>query len=373
MHGIFSLHVGYNLKPNRIGGKNINNFNDNFRTKKLIAAAALSAALLSTAVSVLSGTGSAEIGAPSPAASAAISPASAAENIGAAAENNSAEGDAEGGAVSREDGADMLLAPDQPRLSADETSGIMNVLLIGTDERLPDSDDQGRGDVTLLCSLDMDTGKVKLVSFERSTAVPWPGHGDVMLTNSYSYGGAELTTSAVSSCFRVDIAGYIHMDFDGFKEIIDALGGVDIDLSAEEAQALTEDSLTEIWFSEGTNHLDGDGALRYCRLRRIDDNWQRVARQRNTVQAILTQAKGMSLTEMTGLARTALEHVDTNLSKRQLAALLLSAPKFVGAEAEQLTIPDRENISVYDGVDESVTGCDYQAESERLRSFLYGE
>lgn len=328
----------------------------------------MGAALISTAVAAFSGAGDAKAAAPEPAVSSSVSPAGMTE--APKAESN---GGQSSGAGILNDAAGILLAPDQPRLSADETSGIMNVLIIGTDERLPDDDDLGRGDVTMLCSLDLDTGEVKLVSFERSTAVPWPGHGDVMLTNSFAYGGAELTTSAVSQCFRVDIAGYVHIDFDGFKKIIDALGGVDIELTAEEAQALTEDCYTEIWFSEGTNHLDGDGALRYCRLRRIDDNWQRVARQRATVQAILTKAKGLSLGRLTKLAQTALPLIDTNLSSRQLASLLVSAPKFAGAEAEQLTIPDRENIRVYDGVDEDVTGCDYLAESERLKSFLYGE
>lgn len=270
-----------------------------------------------------------------------------------------------------ESAVDRLLGPSQPRLSADEKSGIINILLIGTDERLDGYDDLGRGDVTMLCSLDKSRGTVKLVSFERSTAVPWPGHGDVMLTNSYAYGGAELTKSCVENCFHVDIAGYIHIDFDGFKDVVDAMGGVDIELTRAEAEALTEDTYNSVWFSEGTNHLDGDGALRYCRLRRIDDNWARVARQRNTVQAILSKAKTLGLAEISKLAEVVLPMVDTDLSKRELASLLISAPKFIGATAEQMTIPDREHIWMYDGADESVTGCDYGSESARLRNFLY--
>lgn len=270
-----------------------------------------------------------------------------------------------------ESAVDKLLGPSQPRLSAEEKSGIINILLIGTDERLEGYDDLGRGDVTMLCSLDKTRGTVKLVSFERSTAVPWPGHGDVMLTNSYTYGGAELTKSCVENCFHVDITGYIHIDFDGFKDVIDAMGGVDIELTRAEAEALTEDTYNNIWFSEGANHLDGDGALRYCRLRRIDDNWARVARQRNTVQAILSKAKTLGLAEISKLAEVVLPMVDTDLSKRELASLLISAPKFIGAEAEQMTIPDREHIWMYDGADESVTGCNYGNESARLRDFLY--
>lgn len=309
--------------------------------------------------SIKSGQGAAVAPSPTPAAS----PRSTAENAAV----TPGVGDAHDSVVSK------LLGPSQPRLNAEEQSGIINILLIGTDERLHDSDDLGRGDVTMLCSLDRDSGSVKLVSFERSTAVPWPGHGDVMLTNSFTYGGAELTTDSVRNCFRVDIAGYVHMDFEAFQQAIDALGGVDIELTRAEADALTEDTYTQTWFSEGMNHLDGDGALRYCRLRRIDDNWQRVARQRSTVQAILSKTKGLTLAQLNTLAEKVLPLIDTDLSKRQLASLLIAAPKFIGAEAAQMTIPDRDNIWMYNGADEGVTGCNYKAESERLHEFIYGK
>lgn len=266
-----------------------------------------------------------------------------------------------------------LLGPEQSALGGDERSGIINILLIGTDELLPDSDDLGRGDVTMLCSLDRTSGDIKLVSFERSTAVPWQGHGDVMLTNTFTYGGAELTTDSVRNCFRVDIAGYVHFDFQSFCAVIDALGGVDIELTAAEAQALTEDTYSELWFSEGVNHLTGEGALRYCRLRRIDDNWQRTERQRKTVQAALNAARSLRLSQLDELAEASLPLIDTDLSVRQLASLLLAAPKFVGAQTQQLTVPDRANIRVHDGYDKDVTGCDYKYESERLHKFLYGE
>lgn len=343
-----------------MGGTNIKNIN----IRKLIAAVAMTTALACTAGAMISAGAphaAAETPAPTPGQAAdlpASSPSATPSRAPTAAEIH-------------ESAVEKLLGPRQPQLSTDEKNGIINILLIGTDERLADSDDLGRGDVTMLCSLDKTRGTVKLVSFERSTAVPWPGHGDVMLTNSYAYGGAELTKSCVENCFHVGINGYVHMDFEGFKDIINAIGGIDIELTRAEAEALTEDTYNNIWFSEGMNHLDGDGALRYCRLRRIDDNWARVARQRTAVQAMLAKAKTLGLAEISNLAEVLLPLIDTDLSKRELASLLISAPKFMGAEAEQMTIPDREHIWMYDGADESVTGCNYGAESTRLREFLY--
>ncbi|MBQ8216547.1 MAG: LCP family protein [Oscillospiraceae bacterium] len=249
--------------------------------------------------------------------------------------------------------------------------GVVNILLIGTDEQYSEND-KGRGDVTLLCSLNRDSGSVKLVSFERSIGMPWPEHGDVMLTNTYAYGGAELMCQDISRAFRVDIDGYVQLDFEGFCSIIDSLGGVDILLGAEEAKAMTEDTYNEIWYSEGLNHLDGESALRYCRLRRIDDNWHRVERQRYLVSSIISQAKNLRLGQIKELAHAAMEHVNTSLTKPQLAALLVKAPRFIRAELQQMTIPNRNNVWTYNSGEETVTGCDFGAESRRLNEFIYG-
>ena len=314
-----------------------------FNIRKLIAGAALASAIVCTAVSGAAAGRSARQNAAAPSEAPSNTPA-AAETPGGVAARLADGTERRENAISKLFGADAARGD-----SAADESSIINILLIGTDELLPDSDDLG------------------------STAVPWAGHGDVMLTNSFTYGGAELTTDSVRNCFRVDVAGYVHFDFESFREIIDALGGIDVELTAEEAAALTEDTYTEVWFSEGTNHLDGDGALRFCRLRRIDDNWERVARQRRAVQAVLTRAKSLRLTQIDDVAAAVLPLIDTDLSARQLASLLLAAPWFIGTEAEQLTIPDRDSIWVHDGYDDDVTGCDYGHESERLRVFLYGE
>jgi len=254
----------------------------------------------------------------------------------------------------------------------DEIEGIVNILLIGTDELCTTYDDQGRGDVTLLCSVNSDNKTVKLISFERSTGVSWPGHGDIMLTSAYAYGGSELTADSLCRGFDIELDGYVHVDFEGFSKIIDAMGGIDIYLTAEEAQAVTEDLWYEQTLTEGDCHLDGAAALKYCRLRRIDDNWNRVRRQRNAIQAVINKGRTLRAAGVKKLAEAAIPLVDTNLSKKQLASLIFSAPKFVGVQAEQMTVPDRNRIWTYEGIEGSVTGYDRSYESERIRQFIYG-
>ncbi len=233
------------------------------------------------------------------------------------------------------------------------SKNIINVLLIGSDYRIPNTSDPGRADVTMLCSLNKKTGDIKLISFERGIMVEVPGVGTELLTHSFHYGGAELTTQLLRDYFLLDIAGYAHVDFDTFSQLVDAVGGVDIEITDAESYALG--------VKPGWNHLDGKTALSYCRLRSIDSNWGRIARQRTTVQAILNQVKDMNLSELNSLAETILPLIHTDLSKAEITSILLNAPKFLGATAEQMAVPDNNNQN-----------CDFQYETDRLREFIYG-
>lgn len=240
---------------------------------------------------------------------------------------------------------------------------VVNVLFLGTDMRIPNTSDPGRADCTMICSLNKATGEVKLISFERGIMVPVPDHGMDLLTNSFRWAGPEYTQSIFRDYFLLDVAGYAQVDFDAFTQIIDAIGGIDVKLTEAEAWAINNAAGTRL--VEGTNHLDGKLALRYCRLRKIDSNWVRIERQRNAIQAVLYKVKGLSLSELDKLADQILPLVHTNLTKDQITALLVAAPKFLGATAEQMTVPDR--------VPGKGAYCDFQKEAERLKLFLYGE
>lgn len=231
-------------------------------------------------------------------------------------------------------------------------NNVVNVLLIGSDYRIPNTSDPGRADVTMLCSLNKKTGEINLVSFERGIMVEVPGVGIDLLTHSFHWGGAELTTNIIRDYFLLDVAGYAHVDFDSFESLVDAVGGVDITLTEAEAGRLH--------LKTGLNHLNGAQALSYCRLRSIDSNWQRIARQRTTVQAILNQVKDMKLSELDKLADKVLPLIHTDLSKTEITSLLMSAPKFLGKTAGQMAVPDHNDQH-----------CDFQYEHDRLQAFLY--
>lgn len=244
---------------------------------------------------------------------------------------------------------------------------VVNILLIGSDMRMKHTDDIGRGDVTMLCSLNTRTGAVKLVSFERGTGVPWEGHDWTMLTSFYRFNGPAATTRVVGECFQIDFDGYAHVDFDSFREIINAIGGVDVELDRAEAGALTN-SAKQRYFKEGVNHLDGEAALDFCRLRSIDSNWQRTGRQRRTIQAVLTKAKGMNLKQLNDLADTVLPMIDTDLSNETITRLMMNLTKFAGATADQMVVPDRDHILPGGN---GYNKADFEYESGRIRELLY--
>ena len=149
---------------------------------------------------------------------------------------------------------------------------------------------------------------------------------------------------------------YVKMNFSAVRDVIDAMGGIDV-----YSPVAFSSSISNYSYIKGWNHLNGKEALNYCRLRSIDSNWGRIARQRTTVQAILNQVKDMNLAELNSLAETILPLIHTDLSKAEITSILLSAPKFLGGTAEQMAVPDHNNQL-----------CDFQYETDRLRAFIYG-
>lgn len=260
-----------------------------------------------------------------------------------------------------------------PEGEATESRDVVNILFLGSDFRMPGTNDPGRADAIMLCSLNKKEGTVKLVSFERAIGVPIPDRPSDLLTHSFHYGGAELTTDIVRECFRLDIDGYANVDFDSFIQVIDALGGVDIELSADEAWAISgESDYGARYFNPGVNHLDGVAALSYCRLRAIDSDWMRITRQRATIKAVVDKVKTLSLSELNDLADTVLPLVKTDLTMTQIASLLLAAPRFLHAEVEQRSIPDSSQVWGYTNeVGRALFGCDFEACADELDRFLY--
>ena len=281
---------------------------------------------------------------------------------------------------------------------------VLNILLIGNDERteaVNDADafthlnqldgtkdttefsEDARADSLILVSLDIKDHTIRLVSIERGLGVPilldgYEGEYD-WITHTFRYGGAKLTMDTVEDCFNVQVDHYVRINFNSFVQIVDAVGGVDIDITELEAQALnwevpSNSMLIVNHVDPGLNHFDGYTALQYARLRKIDNDWHRIERQRTVIQAVLDQIKSASVTDLDNLLNTVLPLVQTNFTKSEIAALLVQLPGFLGCDVEQLSMPLQGTYGVRTGMDNRLMyDPDWYVNITALQDFLYND
>jgi LCP family protein required for cell wall assembly len=208
---------------------------------------------------------------------------------------------------------------------------VHNILLIGTDNR--GNEINGRSDTMIIMSINKRTQEIHLVSLMRAMYVKIPDRGYSMLNASFSWGGANLLIRTIESNFRIKIDDYILINFSGFAKSIDTIGGVSINLTAAEASYMGGQ------LTSGTNLLNGTQALAYARIRKLDSDFKRTGRQRTLIEAVIKQARGMSLAELDGMARQILPLVKTNRTGTGLLKLVLDGYAWCNYPVKQLMLP----------------------------------
>ena len=305
------------------------------------------------------------------------------------------------------DGTGLVHSDDEmemPEGSPFSDDNVLNILLVGTDERteaVNDADafthlnqldgtedttefsDNARADSMILVSLDIKDHIIRLVSIERGTAVPilldgYEGQYD-WITHTFRYGGAKLTMKTIEDCFNVQVDHYVRVNFNSFVQIVDAVGGVDIDITDQEAKALnwevpSNSMLIVNHVDPGLNHFDGYTALQYARLRKIDNDWKRVERQRTVIQAVLNQVQNASVVELDNLLNTVLPLIQTNFTKSEIAALLVQLPGFFGCDVQQMSMPLQGTYGIRTGMDNRLMyDPDWVVNIKALQDFLYND
>ncbi|MBE6941544.1 MAG: LytR family transcriptional regulator [Ruminococcaceae bacterium] len=190
-----------------------------------------------------------------------------------------------------------------------DNEDIINILLIGEDRRPGQS--RQRSDSMILCSFNTKTNTLTMISFLRDTYISnIPGYWAEKLNAAYAFGGAKTLKQTLAQYFGVHVDACAAVQFDGFKGIIDMLGGVDIELTEKEANYMNKDCEKHQipWrVTPGMNHLNGDQALAYSRIRKIDMDAKRAERQRKVLTALINAYKNQPLTEMLTLTTDILE------------------------------------------------------------------
>lgn len=246
---------------------------------------------------------------------------------------------------------------------------VVNVLLVGTDTRDPNSD-MGRSDSMMLVSFNKADKKTTAISFLRDTLVEIDGHGKSRLGHTYAYGGVGLTINTLNKNYGLDIQNYITINFENLVSVIDEIGGVTVYISEEEAEYYKQNGMPDIYAGEVT--LTGSQALAHARNRTLGSDFERTRRQRSVMYGIyrkIMQEKDPA--DLLPLINFCMDQVKTNMSVSEIYALAKDVLAIDDLRLQQAAVPK-------DGTYESITykgmavlEPDIEANKEYIDSLLY--
>lgn len=250
-------------------------------------------------------------------------------------------------------------------VKAPSSTGIYNILLIGSDRR--DTSWYGNSDSMILLSIDESKKTVHMTSFMRDLYVVIPNIGPRKLNSAYARGAGPLLVQTLEDNFKIDIHNYASVDFTSMSQIIDFVGGVDLELYQEEADHLNNSIGTN--FSAGMVHMNGQQALAFSRIRYVGYyDYERTSRQRRVLEQVVLKSRQLNLSQLNDLISKVLPLISHNIPETEVAQKLLKVPEWIQYNIIQDRVP-------YDGM-YSYLGQDivpdYAATIERLHNNIYG-
>ena len=262
--------------------------------------------------------------------------------------------------------------------------GVTNILLIGNDSR--EQGDDGRSDAMILLSISNKTKKIHMTSLLRDMYVEIPGKDGNRLNAAYAYGGPTLLLETIEQNLGITVNRYVLVNFQAFANLVEAVGGVDLELSNEEVKwvnaylneynLLEGRDITTDYLDEslsGMIHLNGPQALAYCRNRYIGTDFERTNRQRKVIAGIVSKLPVALATNSGELAEGLFPQLTTNLTQAECYSLSLQASKFVTYEMIQSSIPIEGSYKNATIRSMSVLEVDYDMNKKYIRENIYGE
>jgi len=255
---------------------------------------------------------------------------------------------------------------------------VINIAVFGVDSRTDDV--SGRSDAMMIVSIDMKHDKIKAVSLMRDSLVKIEGHGKYKLNSAYARGGVELAIKTINQNFDMNITDYVSLNFNQLAGIVDALGGVEVEISEAERRnankyikemAYEVGEKPELIKESGTVTLYGYQAVAYARIRYVGNaDFERTERQREVMQKLMEKALNTNPLRYISLVKSLIPMVETSLSNEEIIkiasnVLLHGKPTF-----EQGRFPldgSYKTNSSYAMV------YDLDAASEKLHRFIYDD
>lgn len=260
---------------------------------------------------------------------------------------------------------------------------IVNILLIGREGIWDGKDANGRSDSMIIASMNTEEKTLKMVSVMRDSYVSIPGYRDNKLNAAFQFGGGPLLCDTIERNFGVKLDGYVIIDFAGFKKLIDEVGGVEIELTEDEAQYLN----TTNYISDksqrnvvpGKQTVTGVQALGYCRVRKRkaingeNDDYGRTYRQRAVIAQVYEKVKDLSVTDMVSLVNKLLKYVTTDVKSSDILTYAKVVVQMGVPEIEQKRIPVDGAYSGQNLWCGSSLVLNFTENNAALWAFIYGD
>lgn len=263
-----------------------------------------------------------------------------------------------------------------------EKDGIINILLLGIDAR---ANLNGRADAIIILTINEHQKKIYMTSILRDVYVVIPGRGGDRINSAYAYGGAPLMIETLEANFGIHVDYYARVDFLSFILGVEAVDGVDIEITEEERHWINEylNEINGLYGREayvdklpegqiGMQHLNGAQALAYARIRYVGSDYARTQRQRNVINAAVKQLKSRSIPGILSALDQILPLITTNISVDKLTDLAWSAPAFFKYEIVEKRVPMGNSGKPVTIDKKQVIGIDFDTHSEMLQSIMSG-
>lgn len=261
-------------------------------------------------------------------------------------------------------------------------TGYLNVALFGVDSREASLGKGTRSDTIMIASLNQETGEVKISSVYRDTILQQSDGTYNKANAAYSFGGVEEAVALLNKNLDLNIEHYVAVNFNAMIDVIDTLGGLDIELTEEEVKytnmycdetaVVTGRPFEEDLVGAGVHHLDGVQATSFCRIRYTKgDDFKRTERQRFVIEKIVEKLQAANLATINKIADDVFVEVGTNFTLPEILSYAKDFKKYTLGETTGF--PFNKSTGTLSGIGSSVLPTDLAGDVQQLHQFFFGD
>lgn len=268
---------------------------------------------------------------------------------------------------------------DLPEETERSMKGYTTLALFGLDNRSNGSFESGNSDTIIIVSINNDTGDIRMASVYRDTYLDI-GEGSFNKANAaYNLGGPKKAINMLNRNLDLSITDYVSVDFNAVVKAVDAVGGIEIDVTEEEAHYINGyiDEVAQVTGTSsshvgaGLQTLDGVQATAYARIRYTSGaDFKRTERQRTVIAKVFEKAKHADILTLNGMIDTMLPEISTSLSLPEMLGMAASAGKY--SMGENTGFPFERQTAHIGSITYAEVAVDFAANVTQLHAFLYG-